>query len=192
MTKHQVLAKADTPQHYVVAMTAGLSDLGTQLCKQYVSSNADLYLLDEDHVALAHQAIRFRQNNQRLRGIPCNINSTASVQNAIREITSHAPPIYLWMHAEILNLTDFERLDKAFDSFLQHFELRQKGHLLFFIHDADQKEIEKILRSKLSTSTHSSAIKIKLITSKSIKLSKIVNISIPFTRQDEEIYTVSL
>ena len=123
------MAKAEFLKEKVVTVTCGTSPLGELLCEQAAQAGAKVFALDTDSTSLAQQVVRFRKNNLALRGIPCDLTSQLSVMQAIAQISSHAPPIDVWIHGEVLNAAQLERLHVAFDTFGQHFNYSNNGNV---------------------------------------------------------------
>jgi len=135
------LAKADLSdtnsserlQKKVVAITSGTHTLGALFCEKAALMGATVYSIDTDAEALARQVISFRQNKLRLRAVHCDTSAAESMENAIQEIVSHAPPIDLWIHAEKLTHQNYKDLQPTLSAFENHFSLRGKGSISLLI-----------------------------------------------------------
>lgn len=146
----QVLAKAEHLNGKVVVVTRGTSPLGELTCRYAALVGAKVFALDVDAAALAHLAISFRQNQLRLRGVPFDLSSEDSIANAIDEITSHAPPIDLWIHAESLSKSALKDLEPTLRMFGQHFDRRGKGSVSLLLGSPSlEKNEAKFIESSL-------------------------------------------
>ncbi|MFK8056629.1 MAG: SDR family NAD(P)-dependent oxidoreductase [Saprospiraceae bacterium] len=173
MSNPEVLAKAEHTPHKVIAITHGTSALGKALCEVFASAGATVYALDTDATALAHMSISFRQNKLRLRGVPCDLESEASITEAIQEITSHAPPVDLWIHACALTTEAVDSLKLAFTAFGRHFDMRGKGHISLLIPPTLKAEERTIIQEILSESELTKITAINLVNTKETTPSKI-------------------
>ena len=162
MSNNKVLATAEHLNRKVVAITHGTSPLGTAICEHAAKAGASVFALDSDPTLLAQQSISFRQNNLRLRGMPCDLTSQVSITNAVIEIVSHAPPIDYWIHAQIISPINVHVLNPAMLAFGQHFDMRGKGHFLVIGSQAQPKELEKSLAMGLPMKEFTNKAKIDI------------------------------
>lgn len=173
MTTKEVLAKAEHLNRKVVAVTHGTSLLGKAICEYAALAGASVFALDSDITLLAQQSISFRQNKLRLRGIPCELASQNSISNAIQEIVSHAPPIDYWIHAEVLSPADVSFLKPAVHAFVQHFEMRGKGHFLIIGTQPQQEELATALDFGLPMDKFREKVKVSIVIPETTSTTKI-------------------
>lgn len=155
-----VLAKAETPYVNIIAVTNSTSKIGYRICEQASAAGATVYALDAEPTALAHLAISFRKKQLPLRVVPCDLTQQISIEDAIDEITNHAPPIDLWIHADKLTTSSIRKLPVALATFSKHFKVRGKG-IARFISETD--------------SEGQSEIKSQLIKANLIAISEVIN-----------------
>ena len=158
----EALAKAAQLHNKVVAITNGTSPLGNVLCEQAAIAGATVYSLDADLTALARQAISFRQNNLRLRCAPCDMENKSSILDAIQEITSHAPPIDLWVHALPVSDDSKAQLNCGLFVFGQHFDRSGKGSISLILNAPIEEQMKQQLTSSIKTAKVPDVVSVNL------------------------------
>ncbi len=184
MLTTEVLAKAKPLTHNVIAVTNGTSPLGTIICEHAANAGASVFALDTNATSLAQQAISFRQNNLRLRGIPCDLTSETSMLNAVQEIVNHAPPIDFWVHAEVMAPADLHKLSAAMLAFGHHFDMRGKGSLLLIGDQPPSQELESIIPAQLTMKKFMEKAKVNIVISNMLEAPEIAKKAILRLTQD--------